>query len=149
MRSRLAWAALSLTLSVQAGAFSQPDQALTPGAVDATAVVAKLCTPGYTAKIRLVTEATKRKVIASYKAAHADWPPPPYEIDHFISLEIGGLNAQANLWPQPMPEARRKDVVETALHRLVCQGKITLPEAQTRIRTWWQDPTFSARKAQR
>ena len=117
---------------------AQPDPALTPGAIDSHAPVAKLCTPGYTDSIRSVSRATKRAIIAEYRRKPG-WPAPPYEVDHWIPLELGGLNAQANLWAQPLAEARRKDVVESRLHRMICKGQIELREAQTRIRTWWEE----------
>lgn len=121
---------IALLLAV---AVSVPDPSLTPGAVNPNVTVAQLCTPGYTAKIRHVTEATKREVFMRYGIAQDG---AKYEVDHFISLEIGGLNDIANLWPQPWPEARKKDVVETWLHRQICAGKISLKTAQRMVREW-------------
>jgi hypothetical protein len=115
-------------------AIAVPDIRLTPGAIDPAAKVEQLCTPGYTAKIRHVTAGTKRKIFAKY-GLQPDGSK--YEIDHFISLEIGGLNDESNLWPQPWPEARKKDVVETWLHRKMCAGEISLGQAQEQIRDWW------------
>jgi len=66
-----------------------------------------------------------------------------YEEDHLISLEIGGNPTDPNnLWPEPWngPEgAHRKDVIETRLKRLVCNGTITLAQAQSAISTNWED----------
>jgi hypothetical protein len=66
-----------------------------------------------------------------------------YEEDHFISLELGGNpNDPRNLWPEPYspsPGARQKDVVENYLHRQVCEGGMTLKEAQDAItRDWYR-----------
>lgn len=45
-----------------------------------------------------------------------------------------------NLWPQPYRikyGARIKDVLETKLKRMVCEGKLTLAQAQKEIATNW------------
>lgn len=101
-----------------------PDPKLTPGAVDSHVTVAQLCTPGYTAKIRFVSARTKIEVLRRYGLDY-NANRAQYEVDHFISLELGGLNDLSNLWPQrwkPEPGAREKDVVETWLHRQICGG---------------------------
>ena len=129
---------LFLILSI-AHAQSYPDQKLTPGVI-ATTDQAKICRDGYTKDARHVTPATKRQVFARYGFAKGKFKPGDYEIDHFVSLELGGANDVQNLWPQPYSgkwTAREKDVVETTLHREICAGKITLEEAQRRIRTDW------------
>lgn len=62
------------------------------------------------------------------------------EIDHLISLELGGDNGLANEWPQPYlptPGAHEKDKVENWLHAQVCTGKMDLIEAQREIATDW------------
>ena len=63
-----------------------------------------------------------------------------YELDHFISLELGGSNAVTNLWPElygPAPGAHEKDQTENYLHTQMCTGKMTMAQAQTAIRTDW------------
>jgi hypothetical protein len=42
------------------------------------------------------------------------------EIDHLISLELGGSNDAKNLWPQPSPDYKAKDELENYLHKRVC-----------------------------
>jgi hypothetical protein len=62
-----------------------------------------------------------------------------YEEDHLISLQLGGdPKDPKNLFPQPYAgnNARKKDVVETALKRLVCSGNIKLKDAQKAILNW-------------
>lgn len=62
------------------------------------------------------------------------------EIDHLISLELGGDNGLKNEWPQPYeprPGAHEKDQVENWLHAQVCSGKIELSEAQKQIASDW------------
>nr|MDQ6907884.1 HNH endonuclease [Chloroflexota bacterium] len=71
--------------------------------------------------------------------------PGKHEVDHFISLELGGSNMVTNLWPEPYVTsdapntigAHEKDKVENALHAEVCAGRMTLPQAQETIRTDW------------
>ncbi len=65
-----------------------------------------------------------------------------HEVDHLISLELGGADVVENLWPQPYsprPGAHEKDAVENYLHELVCAGKMDLQEAQHAIAVNWLD----------
>jgi hypothetical protein len=59
------------------------------------------------------------------------------EIDHLVSLELGGSNDQKNLWPQPYQgsawNAHVKDQLENFLHAQVCAGNIALDQAQREI----------------
>lgn len=54
----------------------------------------------------------------------------PFELDHVVSLELGGSNAFENLQPQDEKDSRAKDKVENKLHRLVCSGKMKLEAAR-------------------
>ena len=67
--------------------------------------------------------------------------PQGCEIDHLISLELGGSNEPDNLWPQQYDgkqwNAHVKDRLENTLHVLVCRGTITLAEAQSAISGDW------------
>lgn len=61
-----------------------------------------------------------------------------YEYDHFVSLELGGaVNDARNLWPEPGASPNPKDSVEDELHRQVCDGQMTLAQAQHAIATNW------------
>lgn len=64
-----------------------------------------------------------------------------YELDHLVSLELGGSNDAGNLWPErndhPSGAINSKDLVENALHRDVCSGRVTLAAAQSAIATDW------------
>lgn len=63
------------------------------------------------------------------------------EVDHLISLELGGSNDQTNLWPQPYQgtplNAHVKDQLENFLHAQTCAGNIALDQAQQEIATDW------------
>lgn len=98
---------------------------------------ANLCAKDFrTGPYRKTSEATKKAACAEYGAA--DCPGPKWEVDHLISLEIGGEDALPNLWPQPITQARVKDHgTEDVLPKLVCSGKISLKDAQTCISGDW------------
>jgi hypothetical protein len=82
-----------------------------------------------------ITEPEKLASMAAYGergSAHQ------YEYDHLVSLELGGaVNDARNLWPEPGASPNPKDAVENALHRMVCDGQVQLPEAQHIIATGW------------
>jgi hypothetical protein len=113
-----------------------PRPSLTPG-VALRVGVGRICTPGYASSIRDVSEATKALVYERYGVT---WVPYQHEVDHLISLELGGSNATANLWPEPYAGrwgARTKDVLENRLHDLVCSGALGLGAAQHQEATNW------------
>ena len=118
------------------------DLVVTPGATG-TMTRAQLCDPNFhTGTVRYVTEAMKHQVCAAYGIARADCTGKKYEIDHLISLELGGSNDLKNLWPQPYfpkPGAKEKDTVENWLHRQVCAkvNPMPLADAQHAISTDW------------
>ena len=114
-----------------------PDSDCSPGAV-LTIDPSVVCVRGYTKTVRNVPTSVKRQVFAEYGIPYAY--RSRYEVDHLISLEIGGSNDISNLWPEPYNlklGAREKDKFENQLHALVCKGKMTLPEAQAEIATNW------------
>lgn len=116
----------------------RPDARLTPGVVLASGVsIAGVCTSGYSKSVRHVTTSTKRLVFARY----AITPSGAYEVDHLISLELGGSNDVGNLWPQSYLttpyNARKKDALENRLHWLVCHRALSLAAAQRAIATDW------------
>jgi hypothetical protein len=115
-----------------------PDPDCTPGAIFPDATLGLICTPGYTKGVRLVPEQVKNEVYAEYGIASR--APGEYEVDHLISLELGGSNDIANLWPEaasPQPGFHQKDQLENTLHKEVCSGATTLQQAQLEIATDW------------
>jgi hypothetical protein len=115
-----------------------PDSACTPGAIFPTATREAICASGYARNVRDVTEEEKNQVYAEYGiTSHRTGE---YEVDHLVSLEIGGSNDIANLWPEaanPRPGFHEKDQVENYLHDQVCSGAISLAQAQEQIATNW------------
>jgi hypothetical protein len=117
-----------------------PDTACTPGALFTAATASEVCVHGYSASVRNVPTRVKRAVYAEYGIRRHR--RGEYEVDHLISLELGGSNAIANLWPEaaaPRPGFHQKDTVENALHDRVCSGTMTLAAAQRIIATNWLD----------
>ena len=65
---------------------------------------------------------------------------PKYEIDHLIPICMGGRNTVKNLWPEPYGGdygARKKDVIEMALHLKACRGEMTLDQARNIVAKHW------------
>jgi hypothetical protein len=115
-----------------------PDAACTPGAIFPDATLDLICTPGYTKGVRLVPDQEKNEVYAEYGIVSR--APGEYEVDHLISLELGGSNDIANLWPElasPQPGFHQKDQLENALHKEVCSGATPLRQAQLEIAADW------------
>jgi hypothetical protein len=115
-----------------------PAPSLTPGKAFTPAVsLTKLCTAGYTKTVRSVSSNEKQLVFQRY---HMKNVPGAYEVDHFISLELGGSNDVTNLWPEPYGVtwgARVKDRLENVLHKRVCSGQEGLTQAQYEITHDW------------
>jgi hypothetical protein len=115
-----------------------PEPKLTPG--DTFDVTAQdVCTPGYARKVRNVPVEMKRQVYREYGITSQG--PGDYEIDHLISLELGGSNSIKNLWPESHRtspwNAQVKDRLEDKLHELVCSGQLDLKTAQKAIASNW------------
>ena len=120
---------------------AEPDRRCSPGAYYAKLTRAVLCSAGFrTNSIRSVSESEKHDVEIEYGLA-----PQAYgsrlEIDHIVSLELGGSNDIANLFPEradASPGYHVKDRLENRLHELVCAGRIGLRSAQERIAADWE-----------
>jgi hypothetical protein len=111
------------------------DPRRTPGALNPDVTQANIrstiCRRGWTATIRppvSYTNALKRKQMAQYGETG---PLSNYQEDHLISLELGGHPIDPrNLWPEPYPRAREVDAIENELNAQVCDGSLTLEQAQ-------------------
>ncbi len=116
----------------------RPDPALTPGAT-LPVTAADICVPGYSHAVRNVPSDVKKQAYAEYGIAHH--AAGEFEVDHLISLELGGSNSLKNLWPQSYHtqpwNAHVKDALENALHEDVCTNQMPLAQAQQAIATDW------------
>ncbi len=114
-----------------------PDSKCTPGAI-LTKDIKTICKSGYTKTVRDVTLNKKKKVFAEYGIAYSNHGN--YEVDHLVSLELGGSNDISNLWPESHSISNgsfTKDKFENWLHSQVCSGKMTIQEAQNEIASDW------------
>lgn len=114
------------------------DKECTPGQIIPGVTKDQICVPGYSKSVRNVPESEKKQVYESYGISERQLGE--YEVDHLISLELGGSNDISNLWPEaadPVPGFHEKDKVENYLHSQVCSGIISLEEAQNEISSNW------------
>jgi hypothetical protein len=85
---------------------------------------------------RNISTAEKFEVAATYgNIPQSEWPN--YEFDHLIPLCAGGSNDPKNLWPQPIDEAKKKDVLENQICIEMRAGTLTQAEAVAKIRGWF------------
>ncbi len=116
------------------------DKACTPGDVFPGVTASEICQSGYARSVRNVSTSEKDQVYAEYGIASRT--SGEYEVDHLVSLELGGSNDISNLWPEaaePKPGFHEKDGLENYLHDQVCSGAISLQQAQQEIATNWLD----------
>ena len=126
-------AILAVAFTLNAADPIQPDHHKTPGVVFLHVTVEKICTPGYANGsdvanswhgVRYVPRSVKWVVFRSYFGMVPD-KTGNYEIDHLISLELGGSNDPKNLWPESYLtdayNAHVKDKLENRMHTLVKQ----------------------------
>jgi hypothetical protein len=122
-----------------------PDPQCTPGAINPAVtqdnIKNTICVPGYTKTVRppvSYTTPLKIKLMQSYGFTDSR---SNYELDHLISLEIGGNPSDVrNLWPEPgygQYNFHIKDRFENYLHNAVCNGSMRLSDAQKEIATDW------------
>jgi len=118
-----------------------PDRRCSPGAYYSKLTKPVLCSAGFTTKaIRNVPESVKFAVEREYGLEPGRYGQS-LEIDHIVSLELGGSNDIANLFPEKLyaqPGYRIKDKLENKLHDLVCSGRMLLRVAQREIAFNWQ-----------
>lgn len=120
-----------------------PDPVCTPGVINPNVTQADIkttiCKTGWTATIRPPQSYTGPLKIQSIKNyGYSDTNTKHYEEDHFIPLELGGSPTDVkNLWAEPSPSPNPKDNVENILRSRVCNGVISLHDAQQKIITDW------------
>jgi hypothetical protein len=98
-----------------------------------------ICVTGYTTTVRDVPQSLREAVFARDNVPYPQ-PTGTTELDHIIPLEIGGSNAENNLFvefAEPIPGFHEKDKLENYLHDHVCNGEINIDYAQQRIAQDW------------
>jgi hypothetical protein len=115
----------------------RPDRRCSPGAIYSKLTTQVLCGVGFhTSSIRNVPDSEKHQVEIEYGLAPKGYGST-LEIDHIVSLELGGSNDIANLYPEKAPGFHAKDKLENKLHDLVCSGSMSLRAAQRGIASNW------------
>ena len=131
--------------------FSLPDPMCTPGAINPTVTAEVLQDPSFRTdcvRSHATSESQKDGTYALYGIPHPtqnSGQSQTCELDHLISLELGGADTLDNIWPQCGPPDvalserffKRKDAVENFLARQVREGKMPLADAQKGIATDW------------
>ncbi len=124
---------------------SLPDPKCTPGAINPSVtqdnIKNTICVPGYAKTIRPAVSYTtplKIKLMRSYGFTDSR---SNYELDHLIPLAVGGHPTDVkNLFPEPgygQFNYHMKDRFENYLHKAVCNGSISLFQAQKQIANNW------------
>lgn len=125
-----------------AGLYVLPDPICTPGAtnphVSQSDIGSTICSAGWTETVRppeSYTEPLKYQQMTEYGDGGS---AGGFEEDHLIPLELGGSpTSPLNLWPEPGATPNLKDSVENAANRAVCDGRMTLDQAQQAIVSDW------------
>ena len=121
---------------------ASPDRRCSPGAYYSRLTKAVICSASFrTSEVRNVPQSEKYEVEAAYGMAQRLYGRT-LEIDHIVSLELGGSNEIANLFPEKenaRPGYKVKDRLENKLHGLVCSGQMSLRSAQKQIAANWQE----------
>ncbi|HXW23574.1 MAG TPA: hypothetical protein VEK73_02415 [Xanthobacteraceae bacterium] len=151
----------SCSVRTAAGGFLLPDPKCTPGAFNPTMTAKILRTKGFTTKCLRDDVTTEKEKATTY-----EWYGIPHpsdnegknqtcELDHLISLELGGADGLDNIWPQCGPDGvtlderyfKQKDKVENYLAEMVKAGKIDLNVARKGIATDWTQYLDAAKEA--
>jgi len=115
-----------------------PDPGFTPGATRQVAL-ADLCAADSDDVVRSVPSSLQEKIFQEYGIRGV--PAAEFEVDYLITPGLGGSDDLRNLWPEPhsntMWNSYVKDQLEDHLHRMVCERKIPLDEAQHEIASNW------------
>lgn len=141
--------------------FPVPDPHCTPGAINTTLTVDILRDPGFrTACVRdnATTATQKASTYGFYNVRHPQdnrGVMQTCELDHLVSLELGGADTLDNIWPQCGPPGvvlrerffKQKDMVENYLARQVRDGLMKLKDAQDGIAKDWTQYLDAATKA--
>ena len=111
---------------------------LTPGVLNPqvrqSTIGRTICVAGWTRGIRPPVDYTDRLKLEQMRAYGLSGAATGYQEDHLVSLELGGDPFDPrNLWPEPRARAQQVDGIENDLNRQICNGDVTLAEAQRRI----------------
>ena len=124
-------------LALPAVAFAQlPNGYQTPGAtlkVDAKQV----CAADFASKLKPVANWQREQALERYGQRPEDFKG---DLDHLVPAILGGSNDPDNLWPmnasgEMTVEAKAR--LTEKLHQMVCDGKMSLKDAQNAFKKDW------------
>jgi hypothetical protein len=114
-----------------------PNSFLTPGNTNKV-TKEQVCAADFTSTVKPIKDSMKEEAFGRYglrvERAEGD------VLDYLVPPELGGSNDIENLWPEPVRgewSAARKDALEQKLHSMVCDGTLTLKQAQTALKKNW------------
>ncbi len=117
-----------------------PDKGLTPGVVRQVSLT-EICESESDEDLDPAVPASMQKKVFYEYGVSSDRQRKDFQVDYLINPQLGGTNDIHNLWPQPYHSAEwnaeAKDALERHLHRMVCERKLDLAEAQRDISTNW------------
>jgi hypothetical protein len=141
--------------------FPVPDPNCTPGAINPTLTIEVLRDPSFTTRCTRDTATKETEKTTTYEWYNLPHPTQNSgesqvcELDHLISLGIGGADTLDNIWPQCGPSGvalpqrffKIKDMVEDFLAMQVRAGRMNLIDAQRGIAADWTQFLEEARRA--
>lgn len=136
---KVSFVLVGLTISQFSFSMTMPNTQLTPGVL-CTASDSDFKGYDYPSKVarcnRNIGNPEKAEVAKNYGNIPAsEWVN--YEFDHFMPLCAGGSNNIQNLWPQPIAEAKQKDVIEVQVCTALKAGTMTQDQALQKIHDWF------------
>ncbi len=110
-----------------------PNSKVTPGDIDKVVMTDWVCNkqvddlPIY-----------KRDIVIAFRHYGVDVNDKNYRLDRLVPINLGGTNNVKNLWPMKATDFYKKKAVEKDLFRCICNGFISLKEAQKVLITNWE-----------
>lgn len=133
--ARGAFAACILALPAIAAA-QLPNGFSTPGATT-KASAKQICAADFDASVKPVAQWQRNAALEKYGVRPESFSG---ELDHLVPVSLGGSNEPENLWPMhpagdmtPAAKARLAERLKT----MVCDGKMTLKDAQNAFKKDW------------
>lgn len=128
-------AACAVAVPAIAGA-QLPNAFATPGATT-KASAKEVCAAGYESSVKPVAAWQKTAALEKYGIRPESFSG---ELEHLVPVALGGSNDPENLWPMhaagdmtPEAKARLADKLKT----MVCDGKMSLKDAQNAFKKDW------------
>jgi hypothetical protein len=80
---------------------------------------------------------SKSNMIKAYSNYNINVNDSNYKLNYLIPISLGGANTVKNMWPIPINEWFEKNKIENDIFYNVCNGKLSLKEAQILLAKDW------------